>query len=277
MGKTYLHRGLILTVLCVSLLSSGCGKSDSPVKADITTAAEKESAEEKESAAVKESAAGKAKENTAEKGEQDVTRNETKEKSGNGTDAEGTGADSPEAAAAWFEAGEWEGDIYTNQQAGIRVALPDGWTALTEDELKQVMNTGYDQLSEQQKKQYDLSMKYQQTVYDLGAAGKDGQSSFFFMAENLGKSPITARMDEEAYLNIVKTQLEQTQLSYTMDDIMETEIAGTTWKVLSAECMGLIQWYAVHKADQRMETFIITVPDSGRSQIEEILSGITEI
>lgn len=274
MRKTYLYKGFILTVLCVSLLSSGCGKSESPQKADITTAAEKEGD------------AGNREQEAA--GEETKAREKPgKGKKGKGSEADTPGIDKPgtvtpkaggpEAAVPWFEAGEWNGNVYTNKQAGISVVLPDEWTAFTEDELKQVMNAGYDQLSDQQKMQYDLNMKYQQTVYDLGAAGKDGQSSLLFLVENLGKSPITARMDEEAYLDIVKSQMEQTQLSYTIDDIMEKEIAGDTWKVLSAECMGMVQWYAVHKEEQRMETFIITVPDSGRSQIEEILSGITGI
>jgi len=69
----------------------------------------------------------------------------------------------------WFEKGEWTGDVYTNTQAGIRVVLPEGWTTFTDEELKQIMNAGYDQLSEQQKKQYDLNMQYQQTMYDLGS------------------------------------------------------------------------------------------------------------
>jgi len=95
--------------------------------------------------------------------------------------------------------------------------------------------------------------------------------------ENLGDSPLTARMGEEAYLDIIKKQLEQMQVSYTIDDITEQEIAGDTWKVLSAQCLGLVQWYAVHKEDQRMETFIITVPDPGEELIDEILSGITGV
>ena len=247
MRRTSLYSTTALAILCISLLASGCSKAgDTAAQKTMTTAA-----------------LDTGKESTVKSHEANEPVKETEKET--------------KTKGPWFEKGEWTGDVYTNTQAGIRVVLPEGWTAFTDEELKQIMNAGYDQLSEQQKKQYDLNMQYQQTMYDLGAAGQDGQSSLLFLVENLGNSPLTARMGEEAYLDIIKKQLEQMQVSYIIDDITEQEIAGDTWKVLSAQCLGLVQWYAVHKEDQRMETFIITVPDLGEELIDEILSGITGV
>lgn len=258
MRKTNMHRGISILLLCVCLWASGCGKADQAIKPADTKKAETTAVKETE------------KENETRTAKKDLAKESVKE-----TETE---ENAPEKEPApWFEPGQWADGVYTNSQAGITITLPKGWTAFTEEELKQVMNAGYEQLSDEQKKQYDMNLQNQQTVYDLGASGADGQSSFFFLAENLGLSPITARMSEEPYLEVVKRQLEETQLNYTFGEIGEREIAGETWNVLSTECMGMVQWYAVHKADKRMEALIITVPESGQNAIEDILGGVKSI
>lgn len=278
MRKTAICRGMSLILLCVSLAASGCGKTDLARETDLTRDTdlirETDLARETENAggAGAEATKGSGKEAAPEKETVEETVKETVEETVEEPEAE------PETAGVpWFEKGEWTDGVYSNSQAGISITLPEGWTAFTEEELKQVMNVGYDQLSEDQKKLYDLNQQNQQTIYDLGASWEDGQSSFFFLVENLGRSPISAKMSEETYLNVIKKQLGDTQLAYTYGDIMEREIAGNTWKVLPTECMGLVQWYTVHKNEKRMEAMIITVPDSSQEIIEDVLSHVKHL
>lgn len=263
MRRVLVYRGLITALLCTSLAVTGCGKGDSSGKKDNKASVQSESAE-----------------TTAE------SRDESKEAASEEKNKDTADAKEQESSAAleslaedgpWFEKGEWIGDTYINRQAGISIKLPEGWTAFTDEELMQVMNAGYDQLTDVQKKQYELNMKNQLSVYDMGAAGDDGQSSFFFMVENVGKSPITARMGEAAYLEIVGNQLKKTALSYEVDDIEELEIAGDTWNVMAVRAMGMTQWYISHKNEQRMQSFILSVPDTKEDSLDELLSCITAL
>ena len=237
MRKNNMHRGILILLLSVSLWASGCGKADRTVQSADVKITE-----------------------TAVVNETDTKGSETEKES-----------------FSWFEQGEWSDGVYTNTQTGITITLPEGWTRFSDEELMQVLNTGYDQMTDEQKKQYEMSRKNQQSIYDMGAAGVDGQSSFLFMNENLGLSPITARISEEAYLEVVKKQIEETQLNYTFGEFSEREIAGKNWKVLSMKSMGLVQWFFVHKADKRMEAMIITLPESGESTIDDILSGVKSV
>lgn len=271
MKKAGIVRTMPLVLLCVGLAVSGCGKGEQAGKASAVKKVETVAAEEE----TKESELKTQKETDGEEKGGNENAKAVEREAGKETKAE---SKKPEKESEpWFERGEWKDGVYSNRQAGISITLPEGWTRLTEEELMQVMDAGYAQLSDEQKKLYDMNLQNQQTVYDLGASGEDGQSSFFFLVQNLGLSPIMARMSEDAYLDVVKRQLEGMQLAYTFGEIVEREIADDTWKVLSTECMGTVQWCSVHKAGQRMETLIITVPESGQDAIEDMLDHVKRI
>lgn len=149
-------------------------------------------------------------------------------------------------------AGTYDGTTYTNVPLNFTFTIPADWT-YTEGEA------------------YDSS-----NIFEFQAQRNDGYIVYILMQEDLTASG-TEDLDEDAYLDVLISQMTATDAGYTLDADKETmEIAGTSYKYIrfDAESSGVSmkQTYAVHKIDSTMYIWILTSVSEVFEESESILA-----
>lgn len=244
MRKSFINRALMMGVLCLGLATAGCGAKSSSSDAAAPNQETQESTTEETTT------------------EEETTEPETTEAETSEMDVLTTGAD-------WFDLGSVTDGVYTNEQSGLTVIVPEDWMIFTKEQLGQIGMEGYELLSDEQKVQFDLVKN--KTKYAYAATGPDG-SSIMFVAENMAASVMTMNVNEEGYISVLKQQMGAGNIPYEFGEVTEFEAAGRTWKALPCYAAGMTQYYLLHKIDGRMESFIISTGDE--EKISELVACI---
>jgi len=151
---------------------------------------------------------------------------------------------------------------YINEYAGLRFALPEGWSFASEEELSALVLAGSESVyaDEANSMQDILELT---TVYDMMAVGDN--ESITVVYENLKYHIGGISLTETAYAEALAEQLSATQgLSYSVEAPAAAQLAGLDGTVLNASLGDsvLYQSYFIRKIDERMLVIIFTAADA---------------
>ena len=165
--------------------------------------------------------------------------------------------------------GNWSGDVFTTEFAGLRFNMPSGWIAGTDEEIAELTGVAAGELSERGMKVSEKMLELT-TIYDMAATNMQTGSSVMLMYENLSMHIGGNRLTETQYLEGVMELLEETGLGYTFTSgVEESSLAGETYMMLQGEIsdFGISQSYHVKKIENFMVAIIVTIMDPGDSGI----------
>lgn len=170
------------------------------------------------------------------------------------------------------EPGTWTGDIYVNEYANLKLILPDGWVASTDEEISELMNMGAEIMKESgakfSKKALDL-----QTIYGMMCQNPETGSNVLLMFENLAMSG-SSKMTVAEYMDVVKTQMETVApAAVEFGESYEETVGSATFTVLEMtypEIPDFSQYYYMSKSGKHMTALIITVAPG--DSIESIMA-----
>lgn len=93
-----------------------------------------------------------------------------------------------------FTAGEWKGNVYTNEYAGINFKMPDDWTHYTDEQLAETMKLSIDAAAGSD--EYAQKIAELATVYGMVAMNPEMTANVQVVFENVtvsGNNDMTAR------------------------------------------------------------------------------------
>lgn len=158
-----------------------------------------------------------------------------------------------------FARGVWNEKTYTNEFADFEIVVPDEWGVATDKELADLMNISIEETLGDN----EIANKIvkEKTVYDAMAQNIYTGSNIIVMYENLALSIGGTSLDEEKYLDILKTQLAQTgETNRVTGQVYEEKIGEHTYYALPTELsdFGVKQVYYTRKIDNYMACILTT-------------------
>ena len=186
-----------------------------------------------------------------------------------------------------LDLGKNEGDIYKNNYFGLSVKLPKDWKVASEEELKQVIDTGKDIVAgDDESKQAEVDVAELNSVYLLMVSKTEmtGQTynngNFMIMAEKLNFLQGITKGSQ--YLEHVKKGLQdiKDQMPYNLEKAIYPEkIGGKDFAVLEtgieSEGMKLTQKYYAYVMKGYALVFIGTSTNEENSKvIQDMLDSI---
>lgn len=183
-----------------------------------------------------------------------------------------------EPSGGEYAQGGWISDtVYQNSSLDLQLTLPQGWAAASDEEIRTMMEAGQSALTEEQQQAAEENLY--KTTYDFVVTDLSTGANLQMMAENLSLTTGGALVDEDAYLNILRTQLEQVAgMGYTFPSDLQTRtIAGLDFRVLEclSESNGAAQYYYCHKMGDHMVTLILTVAIGDQTMISAVEGCLT--
>ena len=158
-----------------------------------------------------------------------------------------------------FQRGTVENNTYTSTFIGLKLKLDDSWTFSSDEEMLEMMDLGSELLSDQQKLAAEISK--QQTVYDAMAQQASG-SNVIIMFENMSLTDDGNSYDETRYAEVLKQQLDLSDLTYSYDDLKTIKIADENYLLLSTKTeynsVQIEQSFLIRKIDSYMAVICIT-------------------
>lgn len=176
-----------------------------------------------------------------------------------------------------FEKGKVENDAYENKSIGLKLKLPEGWTALSDEEILAATDAAYTSMTDEQKKNYDYSK--QKTVFDLFLKQEDSGMNIQVCVENMSLTGLF--MGEDAYIKALDKQFEnQKTAKYTKSEKSERTVAGKKYVVqpYSVEANGVSykQNVTLRKKGNLMISILSTFQPDNEEEINKIMDSFEE-
>lgn len=179
--------------------------------------------------------------------------------------------------------GEMEGNTYTNDFFGLQIDKPENWVSLTQEELKEVNQSGTEligEFNEEVAQKIDLDSERNLNLfafweYPLTHSG-DFNSSIGCAAENLTLAGILKVKTGADYLEIVRDLSEESGMPYEFGQISSEKISGKNMDVMSANItlQGLTvyqKYYARIIKGYALYFYITYVTDSQLEALQSII------
>lgn len=170
-----------------------------------------------------------------------------------------------------FSRGKWEGDIYTNESAGLSFQLPEEWTFSDDKDLASRMRVSADQLS-QPGTPFNENMAAIPSVYDMIAINTNG-AVIMVIFENLNLIADGLNMTEEDYMAILQASIEKMGAGFTFSEIVDAKIGNQTYKMTEVDIGVAAQQYYVRKVGSHM--VVISVRASGDDDLTAIMANFS--
>lgn len=161
-----------------------------------------------------------------------------------------------------FSRGIWEDNVYINEYLGLRCVLPDGFVAATDEEMAAVMGIGFDAISDDN--EFRKKVAELKVIGDMMASDTANSRSITVSLENLKLSIGGTNIDEAAYAEITRKQLEDLNESTNMDyETLEqttVDLGGESYLVMPVLSYGgqLRQEYYLRRVDEYMLIVLLT-------------------
>ncbi len=174
-----------------------------------------------------------------------------------------------ETAKPEFSMGKWNGNAYTNDFLGLKFNLPQGWTALSDAEIAQMMNVGAELLNDDQKAL--AQMAELTAVYYMVAKNPNTGNNVTIYSEKQ-----FTEVSAESYIEALKTQLSAVQsINYEVTESSKENVSGIECNTLTLNAnmsgVKMIQKYYIYKIDKYI-IGIIATSTNGETGINEIAS-----
>ncbi len=177
----------------------------------------------------------------------------------------------PSEGNAAVDRGSWDGDVFTSKFASLRFTKPDGWTAVSEEELASLMGIAKDILDEENK--WIIESAKLKVIFDMVARDEITGNNVIVQYENLLSNPVAASMSGTEYLELLKKQMESLdEMDYSFDVPYSAAIAEIDFTGIHASEAGLgyEQYFYVRKQESYMVTIIVSLFDETR--IDDIVA-----
>ena len=187
----------------------------------------------------------------------------------------------PQSGSKGIQTGAWSNDrqVFTNEWSNIRVNVPNGYRALTPEEIKKIVGMGEEiAINDGVFDKSTVNISKKRTVYDFIIVSDDSATNFILMYENVGIQTTLGNLDENGYLNELKKNLEKVKsLSYTSAGTSTRRLAGEDWLVgsFSLGSNKIYQDYYIKKAGKIMFVFIATY--SSKKAADKFMTSIDKV
>ena len=174
-----------------------------------------------------------------------------------------------ETAKPEFSMGEWNGNAYTNEFLGLKFNLPQGWTALSDEEIAEMMNIGTELLNDDQKALAQMA-ELTGVYYMVAKNPNTGNNVTIYSEKQL------TEVSAESYIDALKTQLSAVQsINYEVTESSKEKVSGIECNTLTLNAsmsgVEMIQKYYIYKIDKYM-IGIIATSTNGETGISEIVN-----
>ena len=185
--------------------------------------------------------------------------------------SESTAETEPIDTGTGLTKGVWNNDVYTNDFAGLRFVLPEGWVAATDEELASLMGIASENLTDDQ--QWILEAAEQTSMYDALIRDPVSGNNVLIYFGNLSVMAGAEDLSEEEFLQLTEqllTGMEQYQ--YTFGEPYKTTINGINFLTVRADELnqGFRQYYLLHKQEQYIVGITVTISDN--TDVDDILA-----
>lgn len=179
-----------------------------------------------------------------------------------------------------YEPGTWEGTVYTNSALGITMTLPDTYTVLTGNALKEAMGQAADEVMEgSDLKNVDMSG----VVYDFIGISPDQVSNILFSVEEN-----TMKLSSEEYGQALLESMNLLGASYEMladpesmmvgdIDFYEIDMVIDYSEATGIEGYTAVQSYIIHAEEDLLYYFTVTWTEDSMEEIAEILNSMQPV
>jgi len=171
--------------------------------------------------------------------------------------------------------GVWEDDTYVSEYANLKVSLPEGWTAATDEELAEIMGVAADILTEQGT-EITQELLEKTTIYDMMAQNLSTGANILVMYENMNLTAGGSKMDLEEYVEALKTQMAEVDIYKSVEygDLREEKIGEDTYQVMEANVLDyeFSQYYYLRKIDKYM--LVVCISQQSSEDVSEVVKMI---
>ena len=121
--------------------------------------------------------------------------------------------------------------VFTNDSTGMRIELPEGWYACTDDEVAAALMPSVTggELAEWGEEEF----KREKVIPDTIITDPDTNYNLVIQYENLAAEN-AAHVTDEFYMENIKSQLEKTGQDYTYEEMDDLVLSGKTYHALKA-------------------------------------------
>ncbi len=176
--------------------------------------------------------------------------------------------------SATISRGEWNGNVYTNDYAGVTFTKPDDWVIFTDEELATLMGTGADILAEAGM-DFNAAMMDLQSLYDMCSFSADQTSNVSAFFEKIPATGDTAALTVNDYYDSLSSIFDQvySTIDYTTSTGTK-QIGDATYDYLlfsiNADGQTMDQYYFTRSIDEYMFSVIVTL--SGATTLDDVLA-----
>ncbi|MDR2357217.1 MAG: hypothetical protein LBD92_03905 [Oscillospiraceae bacterium] len=184
-----------------------------------------------------------------------------------------------EASKGSIQTGAWseDGKTFTNEWSNVKLSLPEGYRALSPEEIEQTVGAGEEVVvNDGNRASYDIAKM--RTAYDFIIAAADaGVPNIMLIYENIGASPLTKNLNEGEYFDMMAEQLETMDaLNYEATGTETREVAGESCTVgmLMLADGAAFQDYYIRKQDDVMIVLSATYTADTRDAALDVVASI---
>lgn len=182
--------------------------------------------------------------------------------------------------------GEINENTYTNDFFGMTFTIDDDWYILSREEMAAISDAGSEVLAEANEdmaKKADLAKEKTLNLLFISQhpldQTEDTNANFFCIAENLGLLNGVAVKSGKDYIDILKRNLTDTGLPYTIHDPSSEVIGGKTFATLEVETnvegFSIKQKYYSILMDNYVLSFIATYfSDDDLTELNDMLAKV---
>jgi hypothetical protein len=158
--------------------------------------------------------------------------------------------------------GIWNGNQFTNEDAGITLNLPEEWTVASDEEMIAMLGAGVELMdssnSEASKEEIEKAMDLMM-VHDVLVSDPVNFSNIVIQYTNLKKVSGGTRISEEKYMEDLISELEEMELDYIIEETSELEIGDRRYITLIAKLeVGNIEMEQMHLL-RRQGNYIVNI------------------
>lgn len=196
--------------------------------------------------------------------------------------------------------GSWSGESYTNEYAGLKLTLAEGWEAIADASLASMMRLAEGEFAEQGQP-YTEAMQQIQLVTEMICVDGETGASLTLSMENLSLVENGLALSADYYFEIKKQQIEDTAAvladpiqdtdgddaadtdagggdyvpDYTFSEVHEQTVSGKTYKMMSItdNTAGTVQYlYARRHENYMIEITVITTTEGDIAAVMSMFS-----
>lgn len=173
-----------------------------------------------------------------------------------------------------FEAGKWEGNVFTSAIGGYQFTSPEGMSPMAQEQIDALVALGNQAMGNSQE---TADAAASLTYYDFGAISlsNDNATVAYINLSLLGSFAelYTAKAQAEATKQALETQ------NFEVSDVVEDEFFGETFQVMGSTMkmgeVSISQKIFIRKLDNYIQT--ITLSAIGEEKLEELIDAFAPI